>query len=190
MPNSIVRCTMWRERIILDKNLLRLQYFFASNPTQKFTHAQIRKLIKLSKITATKWINRLIDFGFIKYERVGRTYLFYTNSEDAVVRQAKIFFNVVLLYSDAKEFAEKFECEIYLFGSASRGENTEKSDIDILIIGDKVPQAAAMAEFAALEKELERKITFQIFTKLEWAKASRKDKPFYERVEKDKIRIA
>jgi len=181
---------MWRERLIMDKNLLRLQYFFASNPTQKFTHAQIRKLIKLSKITATKWINRLIEFGFIKYERVGRTYLFYTNLEDAVVRQAKIFFNVELLYDAAKELAKRFECEIYLFGSASRGEDIEKSDIDILIIGDKVPQSAAMLEFAKVEKELERKIAFQIFTKLEWAQASRKDKPFYERVEKDMIKLA
>ena len=178
------------DSIMSDKNLIRLQYFFSTNSTKKFTHAQIKKIVKLSKITLTKWLDILIDVDFIKYEQIGRTYLVWANSDNSVVKQVKILFNVENLYGSAKEIASKLECEVYIFGSAARGEDTESSDIDLLIIGDRVAGNAVNAELASLEKLIERKITFQIFTKLEWAQAARKDKPFYERGEKDKIRVA
>ncbi len=156
----------------------------------RFTQAEVRQKLKLSKVTVIQLLATYAESGFLLVEQVGRTKLYSLNLSHPIVKQAKVFVNVSVLYWAALELARKLACEVYLFGSAARGEDIEKSDIDLLIIGEKVSQNVIMAEMASVEEYLERKITAQVFTKLEWAQASRKDKPFYERVEKDKIKLA
>jgi predicted nucleotidyltransferase len=176
--------------IPFNKNLNKLMFLFIGTPAKKFTQAEIRKFTDLSKRTVIKWLDALESYSFLKTEHIGRNILYYANLENPVMKQMKILINVSVLYELAVQVAKELEAEVYLYGSAARGEDTEKSDIDLLIIGDKVPRNAVMAKLALLEKQLERKISFQIFTSLEWSQAARKDKPFYERVEKDKIKLA
>ncbi|HKZ49455.1 MAG TPA: nucleotidyltransferase domain-containing protein [Candidatus Nanoarchaeia archaeon] len=178
------------EEVLFDKNLNKLITLLARNPSHKFTQAELRKSARLSKLTVSKWLQELERLDFVKTERIGRNILYYVTIDNPIVKQMKILFNVSSLYKIAKEIAKVLECEVYLFGSVARGEDTEKSDIDLLIIGDKVPQSAVMAIIGPLEKEWGRKITFHIFTRMEWAQTARKDKAFYERVEKDRIRLA
>lgn len=178
------------EKALFDRNLNKLLILFARNPEHKFTQAELRKGADLSKLTVIKWLQALEKLDFVKTERIGRNILYYVAADNPIIKQMKILSNVSVLYPVAKELAKVLECEVYLFGSAARGEDTEKSDIDLLIIGDKVPQNAVMAIITPLEKDWGIKITFQIFTRLEWAQTARKDKAFYERVEKDRIKLA
>jgi len=76
----------------------------------------------------------------------------------------------------------KYEGEIYLYGSEARGEGLEDSDLDILVIGR---ERAVINKIEAIDKRV--KVSF--FTPLEWAKIARDDPAFYERVERDKIRL-
>ncbi len=179
-----------QEEILFNKNLTRLLMLFANQPDYKFTQADIRKATGLSKLTVSKWLQGLEKLEFVKTEAIGRNILYYVTGDNPVIKQEKILLNVSNLYVAAKQLAKMLECEVYLFGSAARGEDTEKSDIDLLIIGDKVPQNAVMAITGPVEKDMGKKITFHIFTRLEWSQTARKDKAFYERVEKDRIRLA
>ena len=73
----------------------------------------------------------------------------------------------------------------YLFGSAARGEDTERSDIDVLVIGNE-KKRRDRALFAALGGE---RIKIVFFTPMEFSMLSRKDKPFYDAIERDKVRL-
>ena len=78
--------------------------------------------------------------------------------------------------------------EVYLYGSCARGDYSTDSDMDLLIIG-KARRTEIIRDMESLERKMGRKISFNIFTDLEWSKMAKQDKAFYERVEKDKVRL-
>ncbi len=91
-----------------------------------------------------------------------------------------------------RETGNRFPCAIYLFGSCARGEDTEQSDIDLLVIAEEEHQVI----LAALENQKKKikglkhlRLSIHCFRSLEWAQMARKDAAFYERVERDKIQI-
>ena len=76
--------------------------------------------------------------------------------------------------------------EICIFDSVARGENTEKSDVDILIIAPEEPGAFS-ALLARHWKTGEIKPIIR--NRMDYALMKKSDPAFYERVERDKIRL-
>ena len=87
-----------------------------------------------------------------------------------------------------KQSEKKYNIQIFLYGSAARGEDIENSDIDLLVIG-KINKERLIPEIKKISNNIGREIKIIIFNTLEWSQLVRKDAPFYERVEKDKIRL-
>ena len=86
---------------------------------------------------------------------------------------------------DAEETARKFDCDIYLYGSLSRGEDVENSDVDLLVIGE----ANEPDIVKEIKSKINRETKIQIFSRMEWSQLERRDRAFYERVERDKIKL-
>lgn len=78
--------------------------------------------------------------------------------------------------------------EIYLYGSCARGEERKDSDIDLLFIG-KIKREKIINTIEKFSEKIGKSINFRIFSQIEWSMLQKKDKPFFERVEKDKIQI-
>ncbi|WP_456369268.1 nucleotidyltransferase domain-containing protein [Geoglobus sp.] len=60
-----------------------------------------------------------------------------------LLRKNEDFFrNAKMIAVEAKERAEKIfgECEVFMVGSYARGEHTLSSDLDILIVSDRIPE--------------------------------------------------
>lgn len=170
-----------------NKTLLKILSFFLRNPTKKVPYTIIRKTLKIAKASLTKYLKFLLKEEFIKVEVIGLNKIYELNKESVIVKQLKILDNLLLL-SEIKRLCNKHEIEIYLYGSAARGEDTESSDIDLLVIG-KISKEQIFSDIAGISKKIERDIKFSVFSPLEWSKMARKDAAFYERVEKDKIRL-
>ena len=170
-----------------NPTLLKILSFFLRNPTKRVSYSGIRKTLKISKASLAKHLKFLLNAGFIKVEIIGLNKIYELKKENATVKQLKILDNL-LITSDIKLLCDKHEIEIYLYGSAARGEDIEDSDIDLLIIG-KISKEQFSSEIASISKRIEREVKFKIFSPLEWSKMSRMDIAFYERVEKDKIKL-
>lgn len=170
-----------------NRNMLEVLSFFIRNPSAKISYTDLRKKLKLAKATITKHLNFLLKEEIIKVERIGLNKIHQLNKENYTVKHLKILDNLLRL-SDIVEVGKKYGIEIYLYGSASRGEDTEESDIDLLLIG-KIKKEEILADIKKISDKLNREIKVAVFTQLEWSQISRKDAPFYERVEKDKIRL-
>ena len=82
----------------------------------------------------------------------------------------------------------KHNVNVYLYGSAARGEDVESSDIDLLLIG-KLDKSTIVKELNKISKKIKKEIKFQIFSRQEWSLMARNDPAFYERVEKDKVKL-
>ena len=113
--------------------ILRL---FFDYPTKGFQLREISRLTKLGMPSVSLHIKRLEKYGFIKKEKTG-VYANYKASRNDLFMLYKRNDMLLRLHEcGLVEFlADKFLTDvIVLFGSASRGEDIETSDIDILII--------------------------------------------------------
>lgn len=172
---------------LFGKVPFKIILFFLNNPTGKFSQTELRKSIKLAKATATKWLKYLEDCNLIIVEKVGLIKLYRLNREITVIKHLKILYNLSII-AEIREIASKLDCRAYLYGSAARGEDVEKSDIDILLIG-KANKGQIIQEVNRIASPIKRQIKIELFSEMEWSQMARKDPAFYERAEKDKIEI-
>ena len=170
-----------------NKNAVKLLAFFLRKPTLQIYQREIRNNVKLAKATLIKWLNVLVKQDILMFKEYGRAKVYSLKRENPIVKHLKILDNILLIYN-LKDIAGKHNVRIYLYGSAARGEDVENSDIDILVIG-KIKKEDIIADIGRISEKIKRQIKAEIFSYLEWSQVAKKDRAFYERVEKDKIDI-
>jgi predicted nucleotidyltransferase len=172
--------------ILGNKKVINILDFFIDNGPIEISQSGIIIKTNIAKATAVKWLSFLVMNKFLLCKKIGTTNLYKLNYENIVIKQFKIIKTIIQL--QALNTLKVKNIEIYLYGSASRGENNKESDIDLLIIG-KIQRNEIVDALDKLSKRIKRKINFNIFNNLEWSKMQKKDKAYYERVEKDKVKI-
>jgi len=70
----------------------------------------------------------------------------------------------------------------FVFGSVAKRSDTARSDIDVMIVSDKLGYADALTALADVEEKLGRKINPIIFSRAELAKRVKTDNAFVKRV--------
>lgn len=169
-------------RLLSKKSTSEVLRHFLLHPTKK-THAQkLGKDIKISRIGILESLHALLGAGILEAEDIGRVRRYSLRRDEPVVKQLK----VLLTLESVMSLLEKLKgsgVEAYLYGSAARGEDIETSDVDLLLIGDR-DRKEVLGKTGKSEK-----LKPLYFTFLEYASLARKDKAFYERVEKDRIRL-
>ncbi|MDP2749282.1 MAG: nucleotidyltransferase domain-containing protein [Nanoarchaeota archaeon] len=166
----------------LDRHILGIIEYFTSLDDE-ITRGKAAKGLKLSKATAVKYFDLLVDNDVLVERKIGNLKLVKLNRNSSMVKEIKKLILLSYLYP-----VQIGGAEVYLFGSSARGDYNSSSDIDILVIG-KLRREDLVEKTEKLEKKTKRKINWQIFTPQEWSVMAGKDKAFYERVEKDKVKL-
>lgn len=170
------------EELLGNKKLVMILTYLIDN--KDVIQRELIEKRKISKATAVKWNKYLIKNNLIQKKKIGQTSILNLNHDNIVIKELKKT-KILLELEDLK----KIKAEVYLYGSCARGDYHKDSDIDILIIGN-LKRNQIIRDIENLSKRLKRSINFKIFTHLEWSKMYTKDKVFYERVEKDKVRLS
>lgn len=74
-----------------------------------------------------------------------------------MLRENEDFFrNAKRIAAEVRERAEKIlgDCEVFIVGSYARGEHTLSSDLDILIVSDRIPERFSFEWYAGFVKAL------------------------------------
>ncbi len=158
---------------------------FLKNPKKEFYATQVRKKTGLSKTTTGKRLRELREQEIIKLREEANAKFYRLKKENPFVKQMKILISLANILPAFQEFKE----EAYIYGSVARGEDTEKSDLDLLVITEK-EETKIIQEINHISKEIERKINPIIFTPIGYSKLPDKDKALYRRIERDKIKIS
>jgi predicted nucleotidyltransferase len=156
--------------------------YFLEHPSEETYATQLGKKLKIARKSLFDALAVLQKSQLIELRMAGRTKEYRLKRDSALVRQLKILNSIANLLP-MLESLEGSGAEVYLYGSAARGEDTEKSDTDLLFIGER-PEGRLLDKIEAEEKIKPIFLTF-----LEYSSLARKDKPFYERIEKDRIRL-
>ena len=162
------------------KSPKRILEFFLDNPSKEMRMTDIIAATGLAKLSVMKWTKELAKHKFFSTLTIGRTNLYSLNKGNPSVRQFRVLYNVDYVNGKIGEMEEGVQ--VFLYGSFARGENMEKSDIDLLVIGKNRDVIRKL-------RKMDTRIKVSFYTPIEWSMTSRKDKTFFENVEKDKIRL-
>lgn len=149
--------------------------------TKPYSIRDLAKQASISVSTAKTCLDYLYNTNFLKKKVIGKTYQF-TLKNNFLTKQLKVLFSLNEISSSnlVKELIKRYPSilTILIYGSIAKGEDTKKSDIDLLIISRK---KLKLIPFKA-EKKLNRELTIINYTQMEWKQKSKIDKAFYDNV--------
>lgn len=153
--------------------------FFALNPSRETYIRELARELGISTRSAKIYCDLFENKNILKSYKKGNLRLFKLNNEDFAVKEIKKFCFVLLL----KEFEiEKIAkaSSLAIYGSFASGDFDERSDLDILVIGDN---SDVDREFVLmLEKKLKRKIQLTVIPYYKWEKMKKEKNKFAESV--------
>ncbi len=129
---------------------------FFEEPRREFNLREFARVINKAPSTTTIKLKKLVELGIIKERKEWNLKLYKANLENDLYRDLKVFYNIrKLKESGLIDELNKYYLKptIVLFGSCSKGIDTEDSDIDLLIISEKTKEFPNEKKF---EKKLKR----------------------------------
>jgi len=137
-----------------------MEYFFI-NPTAKLRVRQIEREVKIPLPSAIRYSKELEKEKILKSEIIAGIKLYSVDRTSKTYLLEKTHFNIKQLHSSGlvdyliKHYSNP---TIILFGSYSKGEDTEESDIDI----DIETSSKKTPNLSTFEKKLNRKIQIHL----------------------------
>jgi predicted nucleotidyltransferase len=134
------------------KELNTLKLFF-EKPSKEFNVREIARLLKISPATASKELKELYKNSFLKFRKERMLDLYKANFDSEEYKDLKIYYNIRKLKTS--NFINELNTfylypTIILFGSCSKGEDIESSDIDLVIISEKIKEFPELKKFEKL----------------------------------------
>ena len=147
-----------------NKPIQKILKHIFSNPNYRFHVRELARISKLNPNTVTNASKLLLNEGIIRKEEKKHLVEIYFDFESKKAVYKKRIFNLNSIYDSGliDVLIEKYNPNsISLIGSYSRGEDTEKSDIDIALITNK-KEHIRLDDF---EKKLGKKIHLLLIEK-------------------------
>jgi len=139
---------------------LQIKEYFFQNPTAKLRVREIERTLNLPLPSIIRYCKELKKEGILTIQQIGRIIFYTADRINPSYLLEKKLYNIKCLYASGLIDFLKLEFSnptIILFGSYSKGEDIEESDIDLYI---ETPFKKEIS-FKKFEKKLKRNI--QIF---------------------------
>ena len=161
-----------------------LEYFLL-NPTKKTYIKELAKKLNASPGSIINYCNIFKKEGLIKREIIGNLHLYYTNNDNFRVRELKkaIFLNI-LGELGIEKISDDYT-SIIIYGSHASGNFDERSDIDLLIIGNKVNKDLVVK----IMKKVGKEIQLNVIPMVKWEKMKKESDAFVKSVIKNHVLI-
>ncbi|MBU4124555.1 MAG: nucleotidyltransferase domain-containing protein [Nanoarchaeota archaeon] len=172
-----------------NETAFKLVEVFLKNPTKEMYESEVRKMSGLSLGSANKYMKEIVKEDVVARTKRGKMNFYRLNRDSQIVKQIKKTYSLSLdMVKELILVGKNLSMKIYLFGSVARGEDTEDSDWDLLIISDKDINSVEPGIFR-IKRKFGANLKYLMFKQSDWIKVSKNDPAFYERVEKDKIEL-
>jgi predicted nucleotidyltransferase len=130
--------------IELNEAYQKVLYWFFSFPDMETGLSDLAEDVAISKTTAKRVVEELIAEGFLERKVYGKAWRIKCNRKHHYNFSKKIAFNLAMVFeayeSGLREHILKIVGDakaVVLFGSYRKGDDTEKSDVDIAVeVGD------------------------------------------------------
>ena len=163
--------------IKLSKNCQKIIIFLGSYPEREFFSKEIAGKLDISLGGTHNTLKYLVKEKIIEVEQRGNMKFYRINDKNPIVKQLKttaVIEKLLPLINKIKNTCE----EIILFGSASRGEQTQNSDIDLFVL-THTPEDAKK-NISKYQKKIPVKPIIK--TPNQWSELEIKEPEFYKEV--------
>ena len=121
----------------LNEAYQKVMIWFFSFPLREIGLNDLAEAVSISKTTAKKIVETLVSEGFLKKDVLGKVWRITCNQKHLYNYSRKIAYNLHMgsesvVIEKIRERVKSFRA-IILFGSYRRGDDTEKSDIDLAV---------------------------------------------------------
>jgi predicted nucleotidyltransferase len=175
------------EYFITSKTKRSLLKLFLTNPERQFYTREIAKLTGEPLNAVRRELGYLEKAGLLKSHREGNLKYFAVVKEFPFFPELKkIIYSTVglgdYLRNKLKD-SESIDLAL-IYGSVARNEETERSDIDLLVVG-KIAEERLHKLVSEIEKEIGREINYTLMTKREFTQRRKRGEPFIKRLERE-----
>lgn len=144
------------------------------------TVQEIKKASRLSKAAIHLILDKLFKLNLLERDQKGKTYLYRVSSISptfCILSQFKVLNNLINISPLLKKLVLISE-KIILFGSASRGEDLENSDIDLFVVTHNINEVNKLIK----KYSTDRKIKAIIRAPIDYIKLEQTDFVFYNEI--------
>lgn len=166
-------------KIFIMTNAQKVLDFLIKKSNKEYVEKEIQQAVKISKAGTNLSLRDLIKTKLVKRNIKGKNYFYSLNYQDPVIRQLKVL-QIVMLLTDLINKIKQKSDKIILYGSCSRGENTETSDIDLLVITNNSDEVEKNIPASINGK----KIQLTIRTPFKYAEMEKTEPYFYKEIER------
>jgi predicted nucleotidyltransferase len=169
------------KKYLYHQTPLKILSFLSNHPEATFSANEVSKATKSSKGATNQTLRLLLELEILSREKKGNIFLYKLNNDNFVLRQFKIFENLLYLQRLVREI-QRYCYKIILFGSRADGSNTKNSDIDLFILTEHKEETRKI--ITKYEETADVRYQVIIQDTLESVSSKKGDKVFHRQIEK------
>ena len=171
---------------IFSDSQSRVYHWLFGQPERVYHLSELRRLTGLGSASLQREINRLVDAGLVREQRMGNLRQFQAQADSPVftelVALTRKTLGVVPLLQQALAPLQPALRAAWVYGSVARQTDAAHSDVDVMLVGDGLSLNAVLQQLLPLEEQLGRKINPNCYTPQEFESRSREPDSFVNRV--------
>lgn len=171
---------------LFSKVQLRVLALFFGQPDRSFQSAELIRLASSGVGAVYREIKRLSESGLITTIPLGRRKLYRANRKSPVFKELhRLILKTAGLSIPLREALMPFTDSIitaFVYGSVAKGNDSAVSDIDLMVIGDRLSYPDILVALQPTEEDLNRQISLNLVTPEEWSSKLTAGNPFLNRV--------
>ena len=172
---------MFEKMNLFNKASIKILAFLSKYPMSEFYEREIARKANVSVGAANQALKLLSENGLVIREKRGKMHFYKLNLKNPIVRQFKVLLNTIEL-NELINGIKGVSKKIVLFGSAATGEDTNESDIDLLIITNE--KEKIRKKITQLGKTLDRKLSPIVVNYNEFLKLKKENKALVKNIER------
>jgi predicted nucleotidyltransferase len=162
-----------------------LRWLFGQ-PERGYHINELLRLTGLGSASLQRELKKLAEAGLVRSERVGNLRRFQANTESPVYGELlaltrKTIGVEPMLRKALQPLASKLD-RAFIYGSVAKGTDSAKSDIDVMLVGNKLTLSKVLELLVPMEEQLGRKISPTLLTPAEFKRRRAEKDSFVNRV--------
>lgn len=172
-------------RVLFTPVQQRVLGLLFGQPDRRFQSAELIRLAASGTGAVHRLLTRLADSGLITVERVGNQKHYQANRASPVFAELHgLIVKTSGLLAPLRAALARLAYRIraaFVYGSVAKGTDQAASDVDLMVIADKLDYADVFSALQTVEAELGRTVNPNVMTLAEWRR-KRKQAGFVSRI--------
>ena len=166
----------------------RVLEFFLTHPSSEIHLNELARNLDIARGSAKSYCDILVDEGLIQQSSKGNLRLFRLNRDDFAVKDVmRAYYLLKLKHLDIEHLAVGCT-SLAIYGSFAKGDIDERSDLDLLVIGEE--NNIDKDEILKLQEALGREIQLTLLPYYRWETMKKEGDKFAESIQNKHILVS